>query len=245
MIDGQKDQHNQFSDLARVSSSPTVIAGILDQTTTFHDNDDDDEVVVAVAVAVAAKPARVRVPKLSNELLAVMTPFCQAHAEQHGKEFGAVVNDLVQWAITEAPEFNMTWEECIRAFVAQKEVEEKASRNQNNLLPTPLKKGQETITIKAETTSSSCSNAATHDNKTLELLISRLEKVAIESNRKVETSTLKCSLEEAREQFEKETCSLRKEISNQKKELNELRKVTMSATAEEVGSKFDVFLIEK
>ena len=85
-------------------------------------------------------------------------------------------------------------------------------------------------------TSSSCSNAATHDNKTL---------VAIESNRNVKTSTLKCSLEEAREQFEKETCSLRKEISDQKKELDELRKVTMSATAEEVGAKFDVLLIEK
>jgi hypothetical protein len=33
--------------------------------------------------------------------------------------------------------------------------------------------------------------------------------------------------------------------ADQKKELDELRRVTMSATAEEVGSKFDVFLIEK
>jgi hypothetical protein len=56
-------------------------------------------------------------------------------------------------------------------------------------------------------TSSSCSNAATHDNKTLELLI----------------STLKCSLEEAREEFEKETFYLRKEISDQKEELDKLR----------------------
>ena len=190
----------------------------------FHskrDDDDDDKVVVATAVAVAAEPAtsRVRAPKPSDEeLLAVMTPFCQAHAEQHGKEFGAVVSDLVQWAKAEAPKFNMTWEVFIREYVAHQEAEEEASRNhQNNLKATMV-----------PTTSSSCSNAATtHDNcnKTLELLTRRLEKVAlsIESNRNVEISTLKCSLEEAREQFEKETSSLRKEISIQKKELDELR----------------------
>ena len=216
----------------------------------FHSKSDDDEVVVATAVAVAAEP--VKVPKPSNELLAVMTPFCQAHAEQHGQEFRAVVNDLVQWAIAEAPKFNMPWEEYIMVYVGQREAEEEASRNQNNLKatmippaaatastaamtfvtmqgkpnnddsnnrtantaeeeqsrrPTPLKNDQETTTIKVET---------------LELLIGQLER-SIESNRNVEISTLKCSLEEAREQFKKETSSLRKEITDQKKELDELR----------------------
>ena len=199
-------KHNPFSDLTTAQSSPT----------TTHDND-DDEVTIAVAVAVA-EPAGVRVPKPSKELLAVVTPLCQAHAQQHGKEFGAAVNDLVQWAITEAPKYNMTWEVFIRAYVAHLAAEEEASRNQNNLLPTPLKKDQETTTTKVETTSSSCSNeysnAATHDNKTMELLISRLEKVAtsVESDRSAEISMLKSSLEEAREQHEKETSSLRKEL---------------------------------
>ena len=186
-------------------------------------DDDDDEIVVASAVAVAAEPERVRLPKPSDELLVFMTPFCRAYAEQHWKEFGVVVNELIQWAITEAPKFNMTWEEYIRGYIAQQEAEEAAFRNQYNLQPTAaLKKDQETPTIKVET---SCSNAATHDNRTMELLISRLEKVAtsMESNCNDEIATLKSSLEKAREKYEKETSSLRKEISDQRKELDDVR----------------------
>jgi hypothetical protein len=165
----------------------------------FHSkkNDDDDgETIVATAAAVAAEPARVRAPNLSNKLLGVVTPFCQAHAEQHGKEFWAVVDDLVQWAMTKAPKFSMTWEEFIRVYIQETKVE--------------------------------TSNAATHEQKNLELLISRLEKVAtsiesdcsqlekvatsIESDLNTEISALKRSLEETR-----------KETSDQKKELDKLR----------------------